>query len=68
MKKKRASKTKPKHQSTPLTLIMPPRDYQPSKAEHEAEVEMPEANMKTVREVFFRPIKVKVVKKQTKLH
>lgn len=54
---------KPKHS---LTITMPPRDYQPTKAEHEAEVDMPEANMETVREASFRPVKIKIVKKPAK--
>ena len=63
---KKHQKSKP--QSMPVTIIMPPRDYQPSKAEQEAEVTMSGASLKTVREAFFRPVKVKVkaVKKGTK--
>ena len=67
--KKRTSKpdtTKP--QPIPVTITLPPRDYQPSKAEKEAEVTMSGASLKTVAEAFFRPVKVKVraVKKGTK--
>ena len=52
----------------PVVISMPPRDYQPSKAEKEAEVKMSGASLKAVREAFFRPVKVKVkaVKKGTK--
>lgn len=40
-------------------ITLPPRGYQPSKAELEKGVDMPGADMKTVREAFFRPIKVR---------
>ena len=64
------TKPKSKHakpKPTPVTIIMPPRDYQPSKAEHEEEVMMPKASMKIVKEAFFKPVRVKVkaVKKGT---
>ena len=63
---KKHQKSKP--QSMPVTIIMPPRDYQPSKAEKEQTMDMPRASLKTLREVFFRPVKVKVraVKKGAK--
>ena len=38
---------------------MPPRDYQPSKAEREQEYDMPGADLETVRRAFFQPIKVR---------
>ena len=62
--KKHTSKPQP----TPVTITMPPQDYQPSKAEKEQVVKMPEASLKTMKEAFFRPVKVKVkaVKKGTK--
>ncbi len=68
MKKRTAKPKAPKPQPTPVTIIMPPRDYQPSKAEKEAEVTMPKASLKTVAGAFLRPVnvKVKVVKKGTK--
>lgn len=50
--------TKSKLQPDPVTITLPPRDYQPSKAEYEEEVEMPNANLKEVKEAFFRPVKV----------
>lgn len=59
--KKHSSKSK-----RPFRITLPPRDYQPSKAEHEEEFDMPGASLKTVREAFFRPVKVKVVKKPAK--
>ena len=60
----KVSKPRPK----PVTIIMPPRDYQPSKAEKEQVVDMPGASLKTVREAFFRPVnaRVKSVKKEPK--
>ncbi len=66
MKKSTHKPAKPR--KTPVTIILPPRDYQPSKAEHKAEVVMPAASLKTVGEAFFRPVKVKVrvVKKPTR--
>ena len=41
------------------TISVPPRDYQPSKAEQEAEHDMPKASLKIARRAFFRPIRVK---------
>ena len=43
-------------------IDMPPKDYQPNKAEQEAEIDMPGADIKTVRSAFFRPILGKVKK------
>ena len=43
----------------PRTITLPPRTYQPSKAEHEAEHDMPDASMETARRAFFRPFEVK---------
>jgi len=66
---KRTSKPKTsKPQPIPVTITLPPRDYQPSKAEKEQVVDMPGAGLKTVAGAFFRPVKVKVkvVKKGTK--
>lgn len=34
-----------------------PSDYQPSKAELEEEFDMPGADMETLREAFFKPLK-----------
>ena len=39
-------------------IALPPRDYQPSKAEREEECDMPGADLETVRRAFFRPIRV----------
>ena len=37
------------------TMVLPPKDYQPSKAEMEEEIDMPSMSDKQVRETFFRP-------------
>ena len=41
----------------PITL--PPRGYQPTKAEKEQEFDMPGADIRIVRRAFFRRIKVR---------
>ena len=69
--KPKAQKSPPSRQTgrpTPVTIILPPRDYQPSKAEHEAEVDMPGASVNTVAKAFFRPVTVtvKAVQKEAK--
>ena len=38
---------------------LPPRDYQPTKAEKEREIDMPDADIVTVRNAFFRRVKVR---------
>ena len=40
-------------------ITLPPRDYQPTKAEKEQECDMPGANQATVRRAFFRRVRVK---------
>ena len=40
-------------------IDMPPRDYQPTKAETEREYDMPGASLATVRRAFFRPVRVR---------
>lgn len=40
------------------SIVLPPRDYQPSKAEREEAFDMPDADIETVRSAFFRPIRV----------
>ena len=40
-------------------ITLPPRDYQPTKAETEQECDMPGANIVTVRKAFFRRVKVR---------
>ena len=37
------------------TMVLPPKDYQPSKADTEEEIDMPGMSDKQVREMFFRP-------------
>ena len=45
-------------QSKPPSPIVKPKpsDYQPSKAETEEEIDMPGADLETVRRAFFRPL------------
>ena len=62
----KSSISKPKPRPTPVTITMPPRDYQPTKAEHEAEIEMPGATLSKVKAAFFRPVKVKKDTKPTR--
>lgn len=54
---------KSKHEKEPLpeprTLTMPSSEYQPSKAELDAEHDMPGADPETMRRAFFRPYRVK---------
>ena len=40
-------------------ITLPPRDYQPTKAEKEREIDMPGADIVTVRSAFFRRVKVR---------
>ena len=40
-------------------ITLPPRDYQPTKAESEKEYDMPGADIVTVRSAFFRRVKVR---------
>ena len=40
-------------------ITLPPRDYQPTKAEKEREIDMPGADIVTVRRAFFRRVKVR---------
>ena len=40
-------------------ITLPPRDYQPTKAETEREYDMPGADIVTVRNAFFRRVKVR---------
>jgi hypothetical protein len=46
----------------PREITLPPRTYQPSRAELREEFDMPGASMETVRRAFFRPVKVNPVK------
>ena len=38
-------------------ISLPPKDYQPSKADMEEEIDMPGMSDKHVRETFFRPFR-----------
>lgn len=40
-------------------VALPPRGYQPTKAETEREYDMPNADIVTVRSAFFRRVKVR---------
>ena len=40
-------------------ITLPPRDYQPTKAESNQEYDMPGADIVTVRNAFFRRIRVR---------
>ena len=53
-------KEAPTHVELPeaRSIELPPRDYQPTKAEKEESVDMPGASEKTMRSAFFRPINV----------
>ena len=44
---------------------MPASEYQPSKAELEAEYDMPGADPETVRRAFFRPYYLKTEEKES---
>ena len=46
-------------------ITLPPRDYQPTKAETEQEIDMPSADIVTVRNAFFRRVRVKEEKPET---
>ena len=39
-------------------IAMPPRSYQPSRAELREEYDMPGADLETVREAFFTPVQI----------
>ena len=42
----------------PRNLPMPPKGYQPSKADQEDTIDMPRMSEKRLRETFFRPFRV----------
>ena len=48
-----------------LEITLPPRDYQPTKAEKEQEYDMPGASLATVRRVFFQRVRVREEKPET---
>jgi hypothetical protein len=41
----------------PRDMALPPADYQPSKAEQEAEIDMPGLSEEEARRAFFRPFR-----------
>ena len=49
----------PKDIAEEREITLPPRDYQPTKAETEQEYDMPGADIVTVRNAFFRRVRVK---------
>ena len=57
IKGKNADQQKPQQDAG--TITHSPRDYQPTKAEKEAAIDMPDADIDAVRSAFFRPIGVK---------
>ena len=52
-------KHRPKDIPEEREITLPPRDYQPTKAETEQEIDMPGADIRIVRRAFFRRIKVR---------
>ena len=59
MTQTRAKPSKRRELPMPREIDMPPRDYQPTKAETEREYDMPAADIVTVRRAFFRPVRVR---------
>ena len=57
MSKSKAPKRAPERIHAPEPLILPPQGYQPSKAEQEAEIDMPGMSVKQIRQAFFRPFR-----------
>ena len=45
----------PTHIPEPRTVTLPPKGYQPSKADLEEEFDMPGMSDQQLRETFFRP-------------
>ena len=60
MTKPKPRKDKRKH---PLpearTITLPPKDFQPSKADMEAEYDTPGASLDTIRSTIFRPFNIR---------
>lgn len=44
---------------TERKITLPPKDYQPNKAEMEKGIDMPGADMETLQKAFFQPVKTK---------
>ena len=55
---KRATQRAPQPLPEPVTLELPPTDYQPSKADLEEELDMPGMTMDEVRKTFRRPFRI----------
>ena len=55
----KSPKHRRKNSPEELEITLPPRDYQPTKAETEREYDMPGADIVTVRNAFFRRVKVR---------
>ena len=51
---------KPKKPIPPArTITLPPKDFQPSKADMEAEYDTPGASLDTIRSTIFRPFNIR---------
>ena len=50
---------RPKNIPEEREITLPPRDYQPTKAESDQEYDMPGADIVTVRRAFFQRIRVR---------
>ena len=57
--KKKTKRGRPKDIPEEREITLPPRDYQPTKAEKEREINMPGADIVTVRRAFFQRIRVR---------
>lgn len=55
-KKKQITRRKAKLPS-PIDLDLPPRTYQPSRAELNEEIDMPGLSLKKMRKLFMRPVR-----------
>ena len=55
MAEKPGSKRRRKKLPEPGTITLPPKDFQPSKAEMERAYDMPGASKKTLQRAIFRP-------------
>ena len=65
MTQTRAKSSKRREIPAAREITLPPRDYQPTKAEKEREIDMPGADIVTVRNAFFRRVRVKEEKPET---
>ena len=56
----RKRKPKPKHPIPEArTITLPPKDFQPSKADTEAEYDTSGASLDTIRSTIFRPFNIR---------